>query len=163
MKLTVGPHIFNTDNCVRHRGCTRVTVDQVTPRVYVRKEETLCHQKQNNQVFFNWVTATKYIDDNPVKTYSWIQDLEPDELEEFLKMEQDKKKKELDPEEQERIRQLKNQKSREYYHKHREEMLQRVKDYQSKNRLQQNAYSRQYYQEHKDTWNDKYVKPKKDK
>lgn len=167
MKLSIDNHIFNTDNCVKHRDCIKVTIEQVTPRVYVKKEELLCHQRQNTELYFNWVTVTKYIDGNPVSTYSWIQDVDEDELQAFRKIKETcptyrrtrpDNKPRLTPEER---LEHKRQSGREYYYKNRERLLQYKKDY-AKRQKEDSAPTpeelkelkkqkdREYYQKHKE-------------
>lgn len=168
MKLSVGAHVFNTNQCVRHRDCIKVTVDRLSPRVYCKREEVLCHQRHNAEVFFNWVTVSKYIDDTLVLSYSWLQEVDEEDLQSFREIKESApppppRKPELTPEEKELKHELKKKKNREYYYAHREEQLAKKKEYYRQNKQQQNDYSKQYYQEHKDTWNDKYVKPRKTK
>lgn len=171
MKLSIDNHIFNTDNCVKHRDCIKVTIEQVTPRVYVKKEELLCHQRQNTELYFNWVTVTKYIDGNPVSTYSWIQDVDEDELQAFQKIKETcptyrrtrpDNKPRLTPEER---LEHKRQSGREYYYKNRERLLQYKKDYAKRQKEDTNTApdptpeeldelkkqkNREYYQKHKE-------------
>lgn len=169
MKLAIGNKIYNTDQCVKHRDCIKVTDEALTPRVTFRKVEVLCHQRHNTECFFNWVTVYKFIDGNQVTSYTWIQDVDEEELREFDRLKEElasrpkpkrtrrKPEPTITPDER---HELKKQRNREYYYKHREEQLARKKEYYWQNKQQQNDYSKQYYQEHKDTWNDKYRKTK---
>lgn len=169
MRYFTGTHqIFNTDRCVRER--CRVTRDDYNDRVYFLKTEFLCHQQQNTRTYFNMVTAEKYIDGNLVRSFTWVQEVDDDELMEWLKvptiLEEKRKQREqkastrkprYTPEE---IKERKRQRAREYYLKHREELNERRKEYYYEHKDEKKAYSEQYYQEHKEGWYDKYIKNK---
>lgn len=88
MKMKIGSLVFNTNTCIKHKDSTKTTTDQINQRVYVVKEEVLYHQKHNHNNFFNFVTVTKFIDDKPVSSYSWIQEVDNEELKSFLDQEE---------------------------------------------------------------------------
>lgn len=88
MKMKIGSLVFNTNTCIKHKDSIKTTTDQINQRVYVVKEEVLYHQKHNHNNFFNLVTVTKFIDDKPVSSYSWIQDVDKEELTSFLEQEE---------------------------------------------------------------------------
>ena len=124
MKLSSGTLVYNTDNCTVHRHSLKVTEDRPHPRVLYRKEEVLCNQRQNSTHYFNWVKVYKYIDGIQVKFYEWIQEVDQDEIQEFLNIEQSIPT--TPPtEEQERRKYYK----RKYYLEHRQELLDRRKEY----------------------------------
>ncbi len=128
MKLPIGTLVYNTDNCTVHRHSLKVTEDRPHPRVLYRKEEVLCNQRQNASHYFNWVKVYKYIDGNPVKSYEWLQTVDPDELQEFLTIEQSIP--ETPPTEEEEKRRYYKRK---YYLEHRQELIDKRKEYYKKN------------------------------
>lgn len=169
MKQTIGNKIFNTDSCQKHRRHTRITREELTPRVFFIKTELLCTQKHDTSCYFNWVTVDKYIDDIKVKSYSWIQDVDPDELKEFLSIDLKPPRdnrlhksyyksvydSHLKPSPEE-LHERKKKQSRDYYHTHKEELLKKKKEHYITHKDEHLQKSKQYYQEHKDTWKIKY-------
>lgn len=130
MKFNTGTRIFNTDRCTVHKNTVKVTEDILNPRVTLHKEEVLCSQKQDSKGYFNWVKVVKYIDGIPVKNYSWIQDVDEEELKEFIERELHPRDPTPEDSKAERRRLL----HRKYYLEHKEKLLEQRK---------------QYYKEHK--------------
>lgn len=125
MRLASGNTIFNTDRCVVHRNSLKVTEDILTPRVTYRKEEVLCHQKQNRNGYFNWVKAYKYIDGVQVAFFEWIQDVDEEEIKDFTQRELNPRKPTQSDSQKERKKLL----HRKYYLEHKEELIARRKEY----------------------------------
>ena len=150
MKLSIGTRIYNTNQCIKHKDALKVTIDQPTPRVTFRKEELLCHQRHDTTSYFNWVTVYKYIDDSCVFTYSWIQDIEDDELKEFLELEElARQRKNLPPPpKDETPQERKKRLCREYY-------------YQNKEKLKSKKH--EWYQNHKEEIKKQYQDNKQSK
>lgn len=165
MKLNTGTLIYNTDTC-SHTRKVRITREELTSRSYVVKTEQLCHQIHCKEHYFLIVVLEKYIDNQLTSTYSWIQTLDPDELQEFLALPDYHKprkpkppkepkepkpkpestyKKQLEEQNKDTIKEKRNQYYEEYYEAHKEEMNQR---------------SKKYYQEHKDKWQQYYINKK---
>ena len=125
MKQAIGNHIYNTDRCIVHRHSLKVTEDVLTPRVKFRKEEVLCHQKQDSKGYFNWVKAYKYIDGVQVAFFQWIQEVDDDEIKDFLQRELTVR----EPTEADSKRERKKLFHRKYYLEHKEELIEKRKQY----------------------------------
>ena len=65
-------------------GLSRTTREDITPRVYLIKTEQIYH-KYHTSSYANVIRVDKYIDDTLVNSYSWIQQIEPAEVDEFFK------------------------------------------------------------------------------
>lgn len=161
MKLNTGTLIYNTETC-SHTRKVRITKEELTSRSYVVKTEQLCHQIHCKEHYFLIVDLEKYTDNQLTSTYSWIQTLDPDELQEFLDLpdyyKPRKPRKPKEPKEPSKPKEPKEPKEptldrkayrHQYYEAHKEELKQRAKE-----------HSKKYYQEHKDKWQQYYLNKK---
>ena len=167
MKLKINNLIFNTETC-SHTRKIRITKEELTPRSYVIKTEQLCHQIHCKDHYFLIVVLEKYTDNQLTSTYSWLQYVSQEELQEFLQLPdyhkprkpKEPKESTLDKEEQDKET-LKEKRHR-YYELHKEELKQKAKEYFELHKDKKKEIARKYYQEHKDKWQ-KYYLNKKEK
>jgi len=184
MKLNTGTLIYNTETC-SHTRKVRITKEELTSRSYVVKTEQLCHQIHCKEHYFLIVDLEKYTDNQLTSTYSWIQTLDPDELQEFLDLpdyykprkpkppkppkppKEPKPKKEstfdrkaYKKEWEEQNKDTIKEKRHQYYEAHKEEIKQRTKEYFKTHKDKKNENSRKYYEEHKDKWQQYYINKK---
>lgn len=181
MKLNTGTLIYNTDTC-SHTRKVRITKEELTSRSYVVKTEQLCHQIHNKEHYFLIVALEKYTDNQLTSTYSWLQTLDPDELQEFLdlpdyhkprKPKPPKQPKEPKPKKEstfdrkaykkqweEQNKETIKEKRHKYYELHKDEIKQRSKEYFKIHKDKKNENSKKYYYEHKDKWQQYYLNKK---
>lgn len=156
MKLVIDRIHCDTDKAIPLYTHERTTREELNPRVYLLKKELPYHVRFNKNFWFSQVTVEKYIDDNLVKTYSWLQSVTPEEKEEFLKINNTpmKEEPELTPAEKNRKDYYKK-----YYEEHKEELKARYsspeykekkKKYREEHKEEYNARSRAYYYRHRE-------------
>lgn len=154
MKLVIDSIVCNTDTATPLFTHERTTREDLNPRVYLIRKELPYHLKYNKDFWFTQVIVEKYIDENLVKTYSWLQSVTPEEKEEFLKINNPPRKKELTPAESKRKEYLKN-----YYEEHKEkyrtrysspEYQEKKKKYREEHKEEYNERAKQYYYRHRE-------------
>lgn len=157
----------------KQEGRQRVSTDTLNDRVYLKKTEQLYHRKYSSS-YILIVLVQKFIDDTPVNSWSWIQSITQEELQDFPKPPsthrqynktryQDRKeyykqyyRDHKDPNTPTRkkwseltpdeTKQIKRERARLYYQLHREEVLERKRLYNKTHKEQK----KQYNQTHKD-------------
>ncbi len=171
MIAKINNFIANTD-WASHTRKIKTEITELNDRVYLKKLKQLCHQKQNKDNWFLIVTLEKYIDDNLVKNYSWIESITKEELQEYQELpdykkpkkvktlpppktpKQPKKKKEkvwvLVPPGVIHPKKSPKEQYKEYYQKHKEEIRQRCLEYYHKHKEERQAYKKEYYKNHKE-------------
>ena len=156
-------------------GISRTTREEINPRVHLIKTEQIYH-KYHTSSYANVIKVDKYIDNNLVNSYSWIQPITLNEIKEFKphrktiiseeKKAQNRKyyqrkkaglvtpRPRLTEEEKQKRYEEKKQKAREnykiYYQKNKDKINARKKEYYQQHKEKMNSYSKQYYQDHID-------------
>ena len=147
--------LCNTETATRMRKHTRITRDELTPRVTLIKKELPCHPRFKPDFWFNWVTVEKYIDDILVKTYSWLQTITQEEKEQFLTIDYKESNTPTDTTPQRDRKEY----MKAYYHQHKDkykkyyaspEYLEKNRQYKREHREELNAKARQWYKEHRE-------------
>lgn len=150
-------------------GLSRTTREDITPRVYLIKTEQIYH-KYHTSSYANVIRVDKYIDDTLVNSYSWIQQIEPAEVDEFFKdkaaylkekkriydREYNKNRRNNKPKiskpkltEEER-KQKNREKAKAYYLRNKDKVNERKKKYYEEHKDDLKQYHKQYYQDHLD-------------
>lgn len=175
MKLKINNLIFNTETC-SHTRKIRITKEELSSRSYVIKTEQLCHQIHCKDHYFLIVVLEKYTDNQLTSTYSWLQYVSQEELQEFLQLpDYHKPRKPKEPkspkesvfdrevyqkEWEEQNKETLKEKRHQYYEAHKEEIKQRAKEYFKIHKEKKKEIARKYYQEHKDKWQQYYLNKK---
>lgn len=74
----------------KQEGRQRVSTDTLNDRVYLKKTEQLYHRKYSSS-YILIVLVQKFIDDTPVNSWSWIQPITQEELQDFPSLSPHKK------------------------------------------------------------------------
>lgn len=167
MKVKINGVICDPSIARKHKRYTRVTEEQLNPRVKLIKTELPCHPKNHPDLWFNHVTVQKFIDDNLVKTYSWVQSINQEEKNEFLALYTPKKETKQPKEIQqttkdrkeymkayylanrEKLKEKYKEKCRKYYLEHREECKEKRRIYYLEHREERLIKMKQYYKKKK--------------
>ena len=72
------------EDIVKIKYMFRITEEQLSQRVLLKKTEQVCHKK-NAHTLYNMVLVEKYIDNQLVNSYSWDQSLDEDEYNRICK------------------------------------------------------------------------------
>lgn len=168
MKLKINNLIFNTETC-SHTRKIRITKEELSSRSYVIKTEQLCHQIHCKDHYFLIVVLEKYTDNQLTSTYSWLQYVSQEELQEFLQLpdyhkprkpKEPKSPKEPTLDKEEQNKETLKEKRHQYYEAHKEEIKQRAKEYFQTHKEKKKEIARKYYQQHKDRWQQYYLNKK---
>ena len=134
-------------------GKVRESKETLSDRVYLTRTEQLYHRR-NSSSWLKVILIRKYIDDNEVNAWSWIEEVDREELGTWVKKyyspEKYQQKKELSQEDLDKQREEKKKMNNTYYQLHREEILERKREYNRTHRQQNNEQARRYYQSHKE-------------
>ncbi len=134
-------------------GKVRESKETLSDRVYLTRTEQLYH-KRNTSWWVKVILIKKYIDDKEVNAWSWIEEVDKDELGSWVKKyytpEKYQQKKELSQEDLDKQKEEKKKMNSTYYQLHKEEILARKREYNRTHREQNNEQSRRYYQAHKE-------------
>lgn len=152
MVMKIDDVICNTETAIPLYTHERTTTEQLTPRVTLVKTELPYHPRYKKDFWFSHVTVQKYIDNNLVKTYSWLQSITQEEKEEFLKINNKKKSPTT-------LSKKRREYMKEYYQQHKDkckeycntpEYKEKKKKYREEHKEEYRENSRQYYQLHRE-------------
>lgn len=148
MQVKLGTRTYNTDTASKQR--MRTTIESPFPRVDYKKTEILYQQSHKPYSYFTLVTIEKIIDNQTVKSYTWIQEVDKEELDEFLQLPPlSRRTRHRDPIEPKEP-QNRNEYFRNYYHSHKDKIKEYTLKYRQKNKDTLNQKAKDYYQEHKE-------------
>ena len=131
-------------------GKVRESRETLSDRVYLTRTEQLYHRR-NSSSWLKVILIRKYIDDKEVNAWSWIEEVEREELETWVKLKKNyHQKKEQSQENLDKQKEEKKKMNSTYYQLHREEILARKREYNRIHRQQNNEQAKRYYQTHKE-------------
>lgn len=145
--------IIDLTSFLKVEGKVRESKETLSDRVYLTRTEQLYH-KRNTSWWAKVILVRKYIDDKEVNAWSWVEDVDREELGTWVKKyytpEKYQQKKELSQEDLDKQKEEKKKINSTYYQLHKEEILARKREYNRTHKEQNREQSRRYYQAHKE-------------